>query len=210
MAGHELEIVLLAVLAGTTLLVVLSRFTEVPYPILLVLGGLALSFVPGLPDVRLDPDVVFTIFLPPLLYAAAFFTSVRDLRANIRPITFLAVGLVAVTTAAVAVVGHKVGLSVAAAFVLGAVVSPTDPLAATTIARRLGAPRRVVTIVEGESLVNDGTALVVYGVAVTAAVTGSFSAVDAGFEFFGGILGGAAIGLGAGWVVAVVRRRLPE
>src|SRR3954468_18514560 len=130
MAGHELEIVLLALLAGTTTLVVLSRFTEVPYPILLVVGGLALSFVPGLPDVRLDPDVVFTLFLPPLLYVAAFFTSARDLRANIRPITFLAVGLVFVTTAAVGVVGHKIGLSVAAAFVLGAVVSPTDPLAA--------------------------------------------------------------------------------
>src|SRR4051794_16385623 len=169
MAGHELEIVLLALLAGTTTLVVLSRFTEVPYPILLVVGGLALSFVPGLPDVRLDPDVLFTVFLPPLLYAAAFFTSPRDLRANIRQITFLAVGLVVLTMVAVAVIAHAVGLSWAAAFVLGAVVSPTDPLAATAIARRLGAPRRVVTIVEGESLVNDGTALVLYGVAVTAA-----------------------------------------
>src|SRR4051812_12127803 len=210
MAGHELEIVLLALLAGTTTLVVLSRFTEVPYPILLVVGGLALSFTPGLPDVRLDPDVVFTIFLPPLLYVAAFFTSVRDLRANIRPITFLAVGLVFVTTAAVGVVGHKLGLSIAAAFVLGAVVSPTDPLAATAIARRLHAPRRVVTIIEGESLVNDGTALVLYSVAVTAAATGSFSAVHAGVEFFGGILGGVVIGLASGWLVAQVRRRLPE
>jgi Na+/H+ antiporter len=210
MAGHELEIVLLALLAGTTTLVVLSRFTEVPYPILLVVGGLALSFTPGLPDVRLDPDVVFTIFLPPLLYVAAFFTSVRDLRANIRPITFLAVGLVFVTTAAVGVVGHQLGLSVAAAFVLGAVVSPTDPLAATAIARRLHAPRRVVTIIEGESLVNDGTALVLYSVAVTAAATGSFSAVHAGVDFFGGILGGVAVGLASGWLVAQVRRRLPE
>src|SRR3954452_991890 len=210
MAGHELEIVLLALVAGTTALVVLSRFTEVPYPILLVVGGLGLSFLPGLPDVRLDPDVVLTIFLPPLLYVAAFFTSVRDLRENLRPIVFLAVGLVFVTTAAVALVGHAIGLSVTAAFVLGAVVSPTDPLAATAIARRLSAPRRVVTIIEGESLVNDGTALVVYGVAVTAAVTGHFSAVDAGVDFFGGILGGLAIGLAAGWVVAQIRRRLPE
>ena len=208
MAGHELEIVILALLVGSTGLVLLSLFTEVPYPILLVLGGLALSFAPGLPDVRLDPDVVFTIFLPPLLYAAAFFTSVRDLRANVRPITFLAVGLVLLTTVAVAVVAHAVGLSWPAAFVLGAVVSPTDPLAATAIARRLSAPRRVVTVVEGESLVNDGTALVLYGVAVGAAVTGSFSAAEAGFDFFAGILGGLAIGMAAGWLVAQVRRRV--
>ena len=208
MAGHELEIVILALLVGSTGLVLLSLFTEVPYPILLVLGGLALSFAPGLPDVRLDPDVVFTIFLPPLLYAAAFFTSVRDLRANVRPITFLAVGLVLLTTVAVAVVAHAVGLSWPAAFVLGAVVSPTDPLAATAIARRLSAPRRVVTVVEGESLVHDGTALVLYGVAVGAAVTGSFSAAEAGLDFFAGILGGLAIGMAAGWLVAQVRRRV--
>ena len=121
--------------------------------------------------------------LPPLLYGAAFFTSLRDLRANVRPIGLLAIGLVVVTTVGVAVVAHAVDRRAdlgRRAFVLGAIVSPTDPIAATAIARRLGVPRRLVTIVEGESLVNDGTGLVLYRVAVAAVVTGSFSLLETG------------------------------
>jgi len=148
--------------------------------------------------------------LPPLLYGAAFFTSLRDLRATVKPIGLLAVGLVVATTAGVAVVAHAVidDLSWASAFVLGAIVSPTDPLAATSIARRLGVPRKLVTIVEGESLVNDGSGLVLYRVAVLAVVTGSFSAFGAGGLFVVSAGGGVLVGLAVGWVVRRVRLKL--
>jgi CPA1 family monovalent cation:H+ antiporter len=163
-----------------------------------------------MPDLELPPDLVLVAFLPPLLYAAAFFTSLRELRANVRPIGLLSIGLVLMTTVVVAIVAHAAidELSWPTAFVLGAIVSPTDPLAATTIARRLGVPRRLVTIVEGESLINDGTALVAYRVAVAAAVSGSFSLWDAGMGFVLNAVGGIAIGLAVGWVVRQVRRRL--
>ena len=145
----------------------------------------ALGFLPGLPDVRLEPDLVLLIVLPPLLYAAAFFSDLRELRRNVRPIGLLAVGLVLVTTVAVAAVAHELipGLSWEAAFVLGAVLGPTDPVAATAIAGRVGAPRRIVTILEGESLINDATALIAFKFAVAAATTGTFSLVDAAGEF---------------------------
>ncbi|CAA9479474.1 MAG: Na+/H+ antiporter [uncultured Solirubrobacterales bacterium] len=211
MQATDSELVLLVLLAGAVALIVLAYRTRVPYPILLVIGGLGLGLAPGLPNVALAPELVLLIFLPPLLYSAAFFSSLRDLRANVGPISLLSVGLVLVTTVTVAVVAHElVGLPWPAAFVLGAIVSPTDPVAATTIARRLGAPRRVVTIVEGESLINDGTALVAYRFAVAAAVTGSFSAWQAGLEFVLSVGGGAAVGLAVGWTVAQLRRRLED
>jgi monovalent cation/hydrogen antiporter len=189
----------------------LAHWTSVPYPIPLVLGGLVLGVLPGMPEVRLEPDLVLVIFLPPLLYAAAFFADLRALRADLRPISLLAIGLVLATTGAVAVLGHEaIGLSWPLAFALGAIVSPTDPVAATTIMRRLGAPRRLVNVIEGESLVNDATALVAYRVAVAAAVGGSFSVLDAGLEFVGGALGGIAVGLAVGYVVAEIRRRVDD
>ena len=183
---------------------------KIPYPILLVLGGLALGFVPGLPEIDLPPDLVLVGVLPPLLYGAAFFTSLRDLRANLRPVGLLAVGLVLLTIVVVAVVAHAIvpELPWAAAFVLGAVVSPTDPIAATAIMHRLGVPRRVVHIVEGESLVNDGTALVAYRFAVVAAVSGAFSIWEAGFSFVLNVAGGVAVGIGVGWIVRKLRQRL--
>ena len=183
---------------------------RVPYPILLVLGGLVIGLLPGMPDVELPPDLVLVAFLPPLLYAAAFYTSLRELRANIRPIGVLAVGLVFATMAAVAVVAHAVvaGLSWPEAFILGAVVAPTDPLAATSIAGRLGVPRRIVVVLEGEGLVNDATALVLYRTAVAAAVGGGFSLWSAGWRLTAGVVAGIAIGLGVGLVVREVRRRI--
>jgi CPA1 family monovalent cation:H+ antiporter len=203
------ELILLALLAAATALVALAPMLRVPYPILLVLGGLALGFIPGVPEITLPPEVVLVGVLPPLLYSAAFFTGLRDLRANIKPIGFLAIGLVVATMLAVALVAHAVtDLSWAASFVLGAVVAPTDPLAATAIARRLGVPRRIVTIVEGESLVNDATALVLYASAVTAVVAGTFSIWDASLDFILSVVGGIAVGLAVGWVVAQVRIRL--
>jgi CPA1 family monovalent cation:H+ antiporter len=163
-----------------------------------------------LPEFELEPELVFFGVLPPLLYSAAFFTSLREFRAAVRPIGLLAVGLVAFTTVGVAVIAHSVidGLSWASAFVLGAIVSPTDPLAATSIARRFGVPRKLVTIVEGESLVNDGTGLVLYRVAVAAVVAGSFSAFYTGGLFLVSAGGGIAVGLVVGWLVRQVRRRL--
>jgi monovalent cation/hydrogen antiporter len=204
------QLLVLLVLAAVLVLIVVSDRIEVPYPILLVLGGCGLGFAPGVPDVRLDPDVVLLIVLPPLLYSASFFASLRELRTNLRPISLLAVGLVLATLAVVAVIAHALipGMGWGPAFVLGAIVSPTDPVAAIAIAQRLSVPRRVVTVVEGESLINDATALVAYRVAVVAVVSGSFSLIDAGGRFVLNVTAGAAIGLLVGWLVAQVRSRI--
>ena len=210
---HDRELIqLLGILVGVGALLFVAPTTRIPYPILMVLGGLVLSFVPGLPDFDLPPELVLVAFLPPLLYLAAFFTSLRDLRANLQPIGMLAIGLVAATTVGVAVVAHEVvdGLPWAAAFVLGAIVAPTDPIAATSIASRLGAPRRIVTVIEGESLVNDATALVLYRVAVVAVTTGAFSLWEAGGRLVLNAIAGIAIGLAVGYVVRQVRKRMSD
>jgi monovalent cation/hydrogen antiporter len=203
---------LLGLLAGVGALLFVAPIARVPYPILMVLGGLVLSFTPGLPEFDLPPELVLIAFLPPLLYSSAFFTSLRDLRANIRPIGLLSIGLVGATTVGVAVVAHAVvdDLPWAAAFVLGAIVSPTDPIAATSIASRLGAPRRVVTIVEGESLVNDASALVLYRAAVVAVTTGTFTLWEAGARLVMNAIAGIAIGLAVGYVIRQVRKRMND
>jgi CPA1 family monovalent cation:H+ antiporter len=203
-------LVLLALIAAGAGLLVLAPPLRLPYPILLVVGGLMLGFIPGLPDVELRPDVVLVAILPPLLYSAAFFTSLRDLRRNVRPISLLAVGVVFVTTVVVAAVCHELlsGLSWPVCFVIGAIVAPTDAVAATAIASRLGIPRRLIAIIEGESLVNDATALVLYGFAVVAVVSGTFSLWHAAWRFVVDVLGGVAIGLVAGWLIRQLRRRL--
>lgn len=206
----EHSLILVGLLVAAAGLLAVAELVRIPYPILLVLGGLALGFVPGVPRIELAPDLVLVAVLPPLLYGTAFFTSLRELRANVRPITLLAVGLVLTTMVAVAVVAHAVipGLGWAGAFVLGAIVSPTDPTAATAIAQRLGLPRRLIALIEGESLVNDGTALVAYRFAVAAVVTGSFSLATASGRFLLNVAGGIAIGLAVGFVIRQVRRRL--
>jgi NhaP-type Na+/H+ or K+/H+ antiporter len=203
----QIEIILGLLVAVAALATLASRL-KVPYPILLVLGGSALGFVPQLPRVEPDPELVFLLFLPPLLYVSALFTSWRDFRANVRPISLLAVALVLMTTFVVAAVVHTVvGLPWAAAFVLGAIVSPTD---ATTVAQRLGVPRRIVTILEGESLVNDATGIVAYRIAVAAVVTGTFSVWEAGLQFVVVAAGGVAVGFAVGWLVVWARRHLSE
>jgi Na+/H+ antiporter len=206
------ELVVLAVLLGAGLLLLLAERTQVPYPILLTIGGTGLAFVPGVGAFELNPDVILVAFLPPLLYSGAFFASLQDLRANAKPIGLLAVGLVTATTVAVAAVAHSVidGLSWPAAFVLGAIVSPTDPVAATEIARRSRAPRRLVTIVEGESLINDATGLIAYKFAVAAVVSGTFSLAGALGDFVVSAIVGIAIGLVVGVIVAEIRRRLDD
>jgi CPA1 family monovalent cation:H+ antiporter len=204
------SLILVGVIAAGVALLATADIVRVPFPILLVLGGLALALIPGMPHVELDPRLVLVAILPPLLYAGAYFTSLREFRANIAEISLLAVGLVLITTLIVAAVAHAMipGLDWPTAFVLGAIVSPTDPTAATSIAERVGVPRRLVGIIDGESLVNDGTALVAYRFAVTAVLTGSFSLVAASGRFVLNVAGGIAIGLAAGYLIRQVRRRL--
>ena len=204
------SLILLAILGAGAGLLALAPILRVPYPILLVLGGLAIGFVPGIPHVALRPDVVLVAILPPLLYSSAFFTSLRDLKRNARPLSLLAVGLVFTTMLAVAAISHAAisGLSWPVCFVLGALVAPTDAVAATAIASRLGIPRRLATLIEGESLINDATALVAYSFAVTAVLTGSFSLWHATWRFAVDVVGGIAIGRGVGFVLRQVRRRL--
>src|SRR5215212_3934430 len=187
---------LIFLLAAAALLAQLARVLKTPYPILLVLGGLLMGFVAGLPDIEISPEVIFVAFLPPLLNSAAFSSSPLDLRAQLRPIVLLAVGLVLATMGAVAVIAHAlIGLPWAAAFVLGAILAPTDPVAAEAIFGRLGVPERVGTVVGGESLVNDGTGLVAFRVAVAVVASGAFSVWAAGLSFLlvGG--GGLLVGL---------------
>src|ERR1041384_5126424 len=193
--------IFVGLLLAVAVLALVARKLTIPYPILFVIGGLLLGLIPELPKVRLDPELIFLLVLPPLLFPAALFTSWRDFRANLRPICLLAVGLVLFTTFAVAYLAHYfLGLPLAAGFVLGAIISPPDAVAATAIAERLRVPRRIVTILEGESLVNDATALVAYRVAIAAVVTGSFSLGHASVRFLivGG--GGILLGLAVGWL----------
>src|SRR5918912_2018331 len=195
---HAIESLIL-LLGAAALLAQVARTLKVPYPVFLVLGGLVIGFVPGLPALEIPPEVIFLVFLPPLLNYAAFFSSPRELRAHLRPIAFLAIGLVLLTMVAVASVAHLlIGMPWAVAFVLGAILAPTDPVAAQAVFGRLGVPGRVGTIVEGESLLNDGTGLVAYRLAVAAVVTGSFSVWEAGLDFLlvggGGIIVGLILG----------------
>ncbi|HEX2914576.1 MAG TPA: Na+/H+ antiporter [Chloroflexia bacterium] len=197
---NEIEVVLV-LLGIMALLLALANKLQVPYPVLLVIGGLAIGFIPGLPQVELSPDLVFLLFLPPLIQSAAFLTPIRDFKANLRPIMLLAVGLVLFTTVVVAVIVHYViGMSWPVAFVLGAIVAPPDAIAATSIASRLHLPKRIVTLLEGESLVNDASALVAYRVAVVAVTTGVFSFQEAGLQFLIAAAGGVLIGLTISWL----------
>jgi monovalent cation/hydrogen antiporter len=205
---NNIESVFLLILAAA-LLVRGADYGKVPAPIVLVVGGLAIAFVPGLPSVELDPDTVFLVFLPPLVYAAGWRTSPQELRAVMRPLALLSVLLVFVAAAAVAVVAHALvpGMDWAEAAILGAVLAPTDAVAATSIFRRLGAPERVRLLVEGESMINDGTALVLYRIAVGVATGGAFSLGGATVEFVEVAAGGIAIGLLVGVGSDLVVRR---
>ena len=208
MVVHNVESILILLLAAA-LLVRVAEFGNIPAPIVLVLGGLAIALTPGLPEVELDPDVVFLVFLPPLVYAAGWRTSPLELRALMRPLALLSVGLVFLTAAAVAVVAHALvpELGWAEAAVLGAVLAPTDAVSATSIFRRLGAPERVRLLVEGESMINDGTALVLYRIAIGVATGSAFSFGGAVLEFIGISAGGIAVGLAVGAFSNLVVRR---
>lgn len=202
-------------LAFVTIVVALTAFGRrlpVPSPLLQVIAGLAVGFVPGVSMPTLDPDVVFFVFLPPILWAAAFFTNLREFTANRRQIGWLAVGLVLATTAVVAVVARMLipDMPWAVAVALGAIVSPPDAVAATAIVSRLPVPGRVIVILEGESLVNDASALVLYRTAVAAAVTGAFSLGEAVVRFFLDAGIGIVIGVAVGWVLIAIARRTKD
>jgi len=205
MAGLELVLLLLAVSAG--LRIVADRLT-IPYSALLVVGGLALAFMPNLPRVELAPDVLFLVFVPPLLYWGAISFPLRDFWHEFGPIIRLAVIMVLVSTAAVAVTAHAMdpAFTWAAAFALGAIVSPPDPVAVLSIMRNLNAPRAIESILEGEGLLNDAMALILYRMSVAAAVTGAFSARHAVGQFVIAAVGGVAIGAAVGAVVLWVHR----
>ena len=196
-----------------TILIVLSAFTnkaKLPFPILMVAAGLVIGFVPFLPDLALDPDIVFLVFLPPLLFDAAFKTSWLEFKKEIRTISTLAVTLVFFTTVGVAAAAHYFipGFSWPLAFVLGAIVSPPDAVAATSITKGLGLNRKVITIIEGESLVNDASALIAYRYAVAAVISGSFILWKAGIQFLLVAAGGIAIGLAVGYILVFAHKKI--
>src|SRR3954468_22320088 len=191
-----LQLLLLLLLSSVALGWVARHF-KFPYPIALVAGGAVLGLIPNLPESSFDPQLILVVVLPPILYQAALLTSWTDFKANIRAIGLLAIGLVAVTTLAV---GAALKLMLpdvpwAVAFVLGAIVSPPDAVAATAILSRLNMPRRLVTLLEGESLVNDASGLVLYKFAVAAVLTGAFSFIDASAQFVLVSAGGIAVGV---------------
>ncbi len=208
---HTIEIILL-LLAVVTILAEVANKIKVPHPILLVLVGIVIGLVPWLPDFALKPEVIFLLFLPPVLYAAAWSTSWPDFKAARRPIGLLAIGCVIFTTCAVAWITHTFipGFGWPEAFVLGAIISPPDAVAATAATKGLGVPRRVITILEGESLVNDATGLIAYKYAVGAVMVGSFVLWEAGLQFLWVAVAGIAIGLIVGQIFLWIHKITPN
>jgi len=199
---------IIMLLFGITFLGVLSNKYKFPFPIVLVLCGVAISLVPGLPVIALQPDIVFLLFLPPLLYAAAWNTSWYDFKANIRPISLAAVGLVLFTTVLVAVTAHALipGMGWPLGFLLGAIVSPPDAVAATTVTKGLGLDPKLTAILEGESLVNDASGLIAYKYAIVAVMAGNFALWQAGLNFILVVMGGVAVGLTIGGIMYIVHK----
>ncbi|HEY5779264.1 MAG TPA: Na+/H+ antiporter [Terrimicrobiaceae bacterium] len=203
---------LLTLLGIISILAVVAERVRFPFPILLVIAGLLIALFPGLPEVGLDPEIVFLIFLPPLLFSAAWNFPWETFRSNLIPIFALAVGLVFATILCVACAAYWLipGMTLASGFVLGAIVSPPDAVAATAVLRDLRVPKRLSAVLEGESLVNDASGLVAYQFAVAAVVTGSFSLVEAGADFVWMSVGGTVFGLLVGMGVAYLHRQLRD
>ncbi|HSN28693.1 MAG TPA: Na+/H+ antiporter [Kofleriaceae bacterium] len=207
---NDVELILL-LLATCVVLGVAAQRMKLPYPIVLVFGGIALAFTP-VPRFEIAPEIVLVIFLPPLLFSAAWLTSWRDFRSNVRAIGLLAIGLVVATTFGVALVAHALvpGLPWSVAFVIGAIVSPPDAVAATSVLQRMRVPARLTVILEGESLVNDATGLVAYQIALASVAGATFSAYGAAVQFGKVGIGGIVFGLAVGWLVARAHRRLDD
>jgi len=208
---HHTILLFLALLLTVCLLIILSQRLRVPYPILLVLGGLGISLLPGLPVVKINPDIIFLVFLPPLLYEAAWFTSWKDFWKWRRLISFLAFGLVLLTSGFVAVVSAAVipGFTLALGFLLGGIVSPPDAVAASSVMRTMAVPRRLLAILEGESLVNDASSLIVLRFALATVLSGTFVWHQAAVSFVVVTGLGIAIGLGIGLVFYALHRWVP-
>jgi monovalent cation/hydrogen antiporter len=203
---------LIALVAVAVVLVRFADLISIPYPIVLVLGGLGIGFIPGGPNIELQPDVVFLVFLPPILQSAGYWASPRELRAELATLTWLVLGLTLATMVTVAIVAETVipSISWAEAFVLGAIVAPTDPVSAIATFERIGVSDRVGTLVEGESMVNDAVALVSYKVALVAVVSGAFTLGTVVDDLLLGVAGGVAIGVGLAWLTARALRRLND
>lgn len=208
---QEQLLVVISLLFGIAMLTMLSEKLKMSYPILLVISGLLISLIPGMPVISLEPDLVFLIFLPPILYAAAWNTSWKDFWKLRRPISLLAFGLVIFTSAAVAVVSHAIipDFSLAFGFLLGGIISPPDAVAATSVLQGLKVPKRVVTILEGESLVNDASSLIVFRFALAAIVTGQFGMWDATRQFALVAGMGIVIGVAIAYIVYIIHRFFP-
>jgi monovalent cation/hydrogen antiporter len=209
MAGTT-ELILICLVA-VGLLAILARRIRIPYPILLTVGGVVLALIPGLPAIHLAPQLVFDLFLPPLIYPAAVYTSWREFRTNLRPILLLAIGLVLLTMTAIAYLFHYLaGLPLAVGFVFGAIISPPDAVAALSVTHNLRVPRKIIAILEGESLVNDATSFISFRFAVAAVMTGEFSLAHATLQFFFVAAGGICVGLAIGWLATQVQKRLDD
>ena len=211
MSPVDIAVFLVALVAGVLAVTAIAGRLDIPAPLVLVVAGIAASYVPGMPEVHLHEEVVLLGLLPPLLYSVAIQTSLVDFNANRRPILLLSVGLVVFTTAGVGVLVHALlpGLGWPAAIAIGAVVAPPDAVAATAVGRRIGLPRRIVTILEGESLLNDATALVALRTAIAATAV-SVTALDVGVDFVRAAGGGLLIGIAFFIVVAWLRKRVTD
>ncbi len=206
----ETELILIC-LVVVALLAIVARRTRIPHPILLTIGGVILALIPGLPEIHLEPELVFNLFLPPLLYPAAVYTSWRDFRTNLRPILLMATVLVLITMAATASLFPALtGLPLAVGFVFGALISPPDAVAALSFTQNLRVPRKIIVILEGESLVNDATSFISFRFAVAAVMTGSFSLGHASLQFLFVAVGGVCVGLAVGWLATQVQKRLDD
>lgn len=208
---HHNLLLILFLLFAVMMLVLLAKKLKVAYPIFLVIAGLAISFIPGIPVLKLDPDIIFLLFLPPLLYEAAWYTSWTDFWKWKRPITLLAFGLVFFTSLVVAYISSSMipGFTLALGFLLGGIVSPPDAVAAATVMKGLKIPKRLLTILEGESLVNDAASLIVFRFALAAVVTGTFSMQQATGQFFLVAGMGVVVGIIGGNVMYAIHRFLP-
>jgi Na+/H+ antiporter len=208
---HENILLILSLLFAVSMLYMISKKLKISYPILLVVAGLLIGFVPAMPNVALDPDIVFLIFLPPLLYAAAWNTSWKDFWENKRPIGLLAFGLVIFTSTAVAFLSHAIipDFPLAYGFLLGGIISPPDAVAATSVLQDLKIPKRIVTILEGESLINDASSLIVFRFALAAILTGSFSLGQASGSFLIVAGMGVVIGIAIAFLLFWVHKLLP-
>lgn len=203
---------LIALVGAAAVLVWIADTIAIPYPIVLVLGGLGIGLIPAHTEIEVPPEVFFLVFLPPLLQSAGYYSSAQELRAELWPIAGLVIGLSLATMAAVAIVANAVipGLSIGEALVLGAILAPTDPVAATTTFSRVGVSDRVSLLVEGESLLNDAVGLVAYKVALAAVVSGTFAVADAGLDLVVAVVGGVGIGLAVAAGVTYATRRLDD